>query len=50
MEIFILVSLSVAIGIVTGIGFCVWRTDVRDRRLREMPLLGVVLPPEEGKK
>jgi hypothetical protein len=50
MEIFIVVSLSVAVGIVTGVGLSVWRADVRDRRLREMPLLGVVLPPEKGKK
>jgi hypothetical protein len=49
MEIFILVSLSVAVGAVTGIGLCTWRADVRNRRLREMPLLGVVLPPERNK-
>jgi hypothetical protein len=50
MEIFIVVSLSVAVGIVTGVGLSVWRADVRDRRLREMPLLGVVLPPKKEEK
>jgi len=49
MEIIILVSLSVAVGIVTGMGFCTWRAYARDARLRQMPLLGFVLPPKKDK-
>ena len=49
MEIIIVVLLSVGVGVVAGMGIATWRTHARDLRLRDIPLLGVVFPPEKTK-
>jgi hypothetical protein len=45
----IIVIIALAVGFASGWGVCTWRSRVLDRLVRELPLLGVVLPPEKEK-